>query len=142
MPFSRRFYRALLKLYLARFREEYQSQMERQFLDDHRNASGAGARPRFWARSIWDLALTFPGQLISELTNELMHGLRAYRKRSFSMALAVIALAIAIGASTGIFSVLKAVLLRSLPFSNSGPSSPVRYGKPLGRQPGPVCCSS
>ena len=44
------------------------------------------------------------------------HGARVYRKRPLVTALALAALALAIGATTGVFSVLSAVLLRSLPF--------------------------
>lgn len=110
-------YRRLLSLYPARFRETYEAPMERQFADEYREASSRRARMRVWQRAIWDLATTAPGQALGELRLDLKHGIRAYRSRWVSTTLAVAALGLAIGASTGVFSVLNALLLRELPFA-------------------------
>jgi predicted permease len=118
MQGSAKFYGWLVRIYPARFREEYRVPMERQFLDEYREAGSRWRRARLWLDAIQDLATTAPGQILCELRVDLTHAIRLYRKRSGSMALAVAALALAIGASTGVFSVLSALLLRSLPFSN------------------------
>lgn len=118
MRHSAKLYRRLLSLYPVRFREEYQTPMERQFVDDYREASTRWDRTRVWQRAVWDIVLSAPEQLLSEFWFDLKHGLRAYRSRLFSMSLAIVALGLAIGASTGIFSVLNALLLRKLPFSH------------------------
>ncbi|MGP8247577.1 MAG: ADOP family duplicated permease [Bryobacteraceae bacterium] len=55
-----------------------------------------------------------------ELYRDLAHASRVYRRRAVSSALALAALALAIGATTGVFSVLNARLLRTLPFRDPG----------------------
>lgn len=112
-----RIYRLLLKLYPARFREEYSAPLERQFSDDYRDARGTGGRARFWARLVRDLLLSVPAQVLRECGQDLRHSTRVYGRRPAVTLLAVAALALAIGATTGVFSVVNAVLLRSLPFT-------------------------
>ncbi|MGH9646581.1 MAG: ABC transporter permease, partial [Bryobacteraceae bacterium] len=111
-----RIYRLLLKLYPARFREEYESPLRRQFLDDYREARGAGRRIIFWFRMLVDLAVSIPAEILREVTQDLNYAARVYRRRALVTGLAVVALALAIGATTGVFSVLNALLLRGLPF--------------------------
>ena len=117
MPNPAKVYTWLLRLYPARFREEYEVPMERQFRDEYRETVSAHDRLRFWVRAVWDLARSLPVEIFRELKQDLKHGVRVYRRRSFSAALAVAALALAIGASTGVFSALNALLIRTLPFS-------------------------
>ena len=115
---STKLYSWLLKLYPAGFREEYQTPMERHFRDDYRDALGNSGKALLWLQAIGDLATSVPAEFFRELALDLKHGFRVYRRRSLSTVLAVIALGLAIGASTGVFSVLNALLLRDLPFSN------------------------
>lgn len=116
MRYALRMYRLLLKLYPARFREEYEGPLERQFRDDYQDTRGFQALAVFFIRALCDLALSIPVQLARELTQDVRHALRMYRQRSVITGLAALALTLAVGATTGIFSVLNAVLLRSLPF--------------------------
>jgi putative ABC transport system permease protein len=113
-----RLYTLLLNLYPARFREEYQEPMERLFRDEYREADGRWQRALLWLRALADLAFCLPEQICRELWLDVKHGMRVYGKRPLTAALAVAALGLAIGASTGVFSVLDALLLRSLPFSH------------------------
>src|SRR5262245_31932787 len=111
-------YRWLLKLYPARYREEYQAEMERQFRDEYRDAPSFIARFRLWLRALADLGTSIPPELAREISRDLKYSLRVYRRRSLSAIFAVAALALAIGTSTAVFSVLNALLFRSLPFSH------------------------
>jgi putative ABC transport system permease protein len=113
-----RFYRWLLRLYPAGFREEYETPMERQFQDEYRDADGRGERLLVWLRAIADVAMSAPIEMLRELQQDMEHAFRVYRHRPAGSIMAVAALALAIGAGTGVFSVLNALLLRSLPFSN------------------------
>jgi putative ABC transport system permease protein len=112
----RTIYRLLLKLYPARFREEYGTPLERQFRDDYRDARGFRAKTWFWMQALADLALSIPAEICRELRQDVGYAMRIYRQRSATTALALVALAVAIGATTGVFSVVNALLLRSLPF--------------------------
>ena len=44
MSDAKRIYRWLLRLYPARFREEYQGPLERQFQDEYRDTQGRGGK--------------------------------------------------------------------------------------------------
>ncbi len=116
MADAKQIYRRLLKLYPARFREEYEAPLERQFSDEYREAGTPAGRARFWLRAICDLAVSIPGEFLRELRQDLAYAGRVYRRRSLVTGLALAALALAIGATTGVFSVVNALLIRSLPF--------------------------
>jgi putative ABC transport system permease protein len=116
MPDSKQIYRFLLKLYPARFREEYEAPLERQFRDEYREARSFWGRGRFWLRALSDLAVSIPAEFARELRQDLSYAARVYRRRALVTVLALTALALAIGGATGVFSVLNALLIRSLPF--------------------------
>ncbi len=52
------------------------------------------------------------------LTKDLRHGFRAFRNKPAFSLMAVLTLALGIGASTTIFSIVEAVILRPLPYAN------------------------
>jgi putative ABC transport system permease protein len=116
MRWSLRLYRLLVKLYPAGFREEYRVPLERQFRDDLAEVRGPGGTARFWLATLLDFARTVPRQLAREVTQDGRHALRLWRRRPLASTFAVAILSIAIGANTGVFSVINALLLRSLPF--------------------------
>jgi hypothetical protein len=62
MADPKQFYRFLLKLYPARFREEYEAPLERQFRDEYGEARGFWARVFFWLRALSDLAISVPAE--------------------------------------------------------------------------------
>src|SRR5579863_1904386 len=113
-----RFYRLLLSLYPARFREEYAEPLQQQFRDDHREAQTPGERARLWLSALGDLAWSIPIELARELRQDLAHSLRVHARRPFVMSFTVAILALAIGGATGVFSVVNAVLIKSLPFKD------------------------
>jgi predicted permease len=115
-PFSLRLYRWLLKLYPAGFRENYAGPLEREFRDELNESTGTGGRAMLWIRLIADLAISVPLQFSHEVSQDARHTFRLWVRRPWHTGLAILALAIGIGANTGVFSVVNALLLRSLPF--------------------------
>ncbi len=109
-------YRFLLRLYPATFRERYEQSIEQQFRDEYRDATLWYDQVLLWVRAIRDLATSVPTELANELAQDAKYALRLHWKRPVPAMLAVTALALSIGAATGLFTVLNAVLLRSLPF--------------------------
>ncbi|MBV8842492.1 MAG: ABC transporter permease, partial [Bryobacterales bacterium] len=119
-PASLRLYRWLLKLYPASFREDYAEVLERQFRDELQEPAGTAALCVLWIGLIADMAISVPAQFSTEVAQDARHTLRLWVRRPWHTAFAVLALAIGIGASTGVFSVVNALLLRSLPFQEPG----------------------
>lgn len=109
-------YRVLLHLYPTAFREEYADAMEREFSDELAEAQTGFAVVWFWMRLLFDLAVFLPVQLAIEIGRDSRHAFRLWAKDPWYMSFAVLALGAAIGANTGVFSVVNALLLRSLPF--------------------------
>jgi hypothetical protein len=119
-------YRWLLNLYPARFREEYAQPLQQQFLDDCREAETLGEQFKLWLSALRDLAWSIPVELARELRQDLSHSLRVHARRPFVMTFTIAILALAIGGATGVFSVVNAVLLKSLPFRD--PQRLVAFG--------------
>ena len=111
-----RIYRLLLWLYPAGFRDEYNAPLQRQFKDDYAELRGRRDRARFWLATAVDLLRSAPPQFLRELRQDSAHTVRLWRRNPWPTLFAVVVLAIAIGANTGVFSVLNALVLRSLPF--------------------------
>ncbi len=118
-PFSFRLYRQLLKLYPAGFRETYREALEREFRDEHNESTGAAALSILWIRITADLAISVPLQFSCEVAQDARHTIRLWARRPWHTGFAILALAIGIGANTGVFSVVNALLLRSLPFHDA-----------------------
>ncbi len=111
---SLKIYRWLLRLFPAAFQEEYGAPMERVFRDELNEAGGASAK--LWARLLVDLAISLPVQFAREAMLDARHTLRLWAQRPWQTIFAVAALAIGIGANVGVFSVVNALLIKSLPF--------------------------
>ncbi len=116
MPRALNAYRRLVKLYPARFREEYGRPLEQQFVDEYREADGRLTRAVLWARVIADFVVSMPRELLREVRDDMRYAARVYLRHPLVTVLALVALSLAVGATTGVFSVVNALLLRSLPF--------------------------
>lgn len=106
------FYRLLLRLYPRAMQEEYGREMTLSFRDRW-NHEGS---PALLLATILDTIGSAAGAHLEILGQDLRIGLRGLRKdKSFAMA-SIATLALGIGATTAMFSLLHAVLLRPLPF--------------------------
>jgi putative ABC transport system permease protein len=114
--FSLKLYRCLLRLYPTGFRENYAGSMERQFLDEMSELHGVFPLVLLWLRILSDFVISAPAQLAREVMQDARHALRLWGRRPLHTGFAIAALAIGIGANTGVFSVVNSLLLRSLPF--------------------------
>ena len=118
-PFSLKLYRFLLKFYPTGFHDDYAGPMEHEFRDELAESSGIFALGRLWIRLLADLAVSIPLQFLREISQDARHTLRLWANRPWQTGFAILALAIGIGANTGVFSVVNALLLRSLPFHDA-----------------------
>jgi putative ABC transport system permease protein len=88
--------------------------MERALRDEI--ADSGSATLGLWVRLLLDLAISLPAQLAREAGQDLAHAARLWAMRPWQTAFAIVALAIGLGANVGIFSIINALLLKSLPF--------------------------
>ena len=116
-----RIFRKLQHVYPREFREEYADEMIVTFEERARDARarGRGTLIRFWVSVLMDVIATAAREHSDGWIQDINRAGRSLARNRSLTIVATLSLAIGIGATTTVFSVIDSVLLRSLPFPES-----------------------
>lgn len=115
-----RLFRALLRLLPEEFRSAYARDMETTFRTERRDAAGRGTRLRIWMATIGDVLRHVPAVHFDILRRDIRLAVRTLTARPVALSVAVLTLAIGLGANIGMYAVVDTVLFSPLPYRDAG----------------------
>jgi predicted permease len=121
-----RTFRALLTLYPHDFRDEYGRELALFFADRYRDAETFRARALLWFDALRGVIAHAPREHLAMLRQDLRYAVRALGRTPLFTATVIVTLALGIGANTGVFQLIEAVGLRTLPVRNPHELAEVR----------------
>jgi putative ABC transport system permease protein len=113
--FGTRFHRRLMWLYPREFREEYGEEMAYVY----RNRAANEGAVRLWLALLADIVRTAPREHLSVLSHDVRHAFRLFWRTPIVTATALLTIALGVGSTTAIFSVVYGILLRPLPYPDA-----------------------
>jgi putative ABC transport system permease protein len=138
MSIELRLFRRLVRLvFPEEFRGGYEAEMARTYRAQRRDAGERGRLSvlRLWLETLADVARTAPRQHVEGMRQDLRGAVRQIAAQPASSLAAALVLALGIGSSTAIFSVVDAALLRPVPFDAPGRLVAIREQTPQDAAP-------
>ncbi len=129
----------LLRLFPEEFRADYGAEMTTAVHEEYRRAGNR--RTRFWFDTIKDFGIAASQEHWSMILKDLQVSMRRQLVQPGFTIVAILSLALGIGANTAMFSIVHASLLNPLPFREPGQLVLLR-GHVEGRDPGWTVCSA